>query len=185
VSRRLVILDRDGVINHDSKAFIKTPEEWRPIDGSLDAIAALSSAGFDVAVASNQSGIGRKLIDLPTLTAIHEKMQRMVREAGGDIGQIVFCPHHPEDGCECRKPQPGMLKDLSRRYGVPLTRVPVIGDSARDIEAAVAVGARPILVQTGNGKAADADLSARGVSFEVVANLAEAAAILIGEMREA
>ena len=180
---RLVILDRDGVINHDSAAFIKTPDEWRPIDGSLEAIAALSVAGFDVAVASNQSGVGRKLLDRPTLDAIHDKMLKRVREAGGDIGQVIYCPHHPDDGCDCRKPKPGMLIALSRRYGVPLTNVPVIGDSVRDIDAAIAAGARPILVRTGNGAVAEAVLASRGVAVEVFADLREAVDRLLHEAK--
>ena len=184
MSRRLVILDRDGVINHDSAAFVKTPDEWLPIDGSLEAIAALSRAGFDVAVATNQSGIGRKLFDLPTLEAIHAKMRKLVRDAGGDIGEVVFCPDHPDHSTECRKPRPGMFVELSRRYGVPLTNVPAIGDSTRDIQAAVAVGARPILVQTGNGISAKTELDNLGIDVEVVADLAAAAALLINESSE-
>ncbi|MDH3990705.1 MAG: HAD-IIIA family hydrolase, partial [Gammaproteobacteria bacterium] len=101
MSGGLVILDRDGVINKDSEAFVRTPDEWEPIEGSLKAITDLSSAGFVIAVASNQSGIGRKIIDRPSLEAIHNKMRRLVRESGGDIGKIVYCPHHPEDGCDC------------------------------------------------------------------------------------
>ena len=121
MSRRLVILDRDGVINHDSDEFIKSPDEWRAIDGSLDAIRRLSEAGFEVAIATNQSGVGRKLLDVPTLEAIHRKMKSAVRDAGGDVGKIVYCPHHPDAGCDCRKPLPGLLKQLSRKYGVPAT----------------------------------------------------------------
>jgi len=183
VSRRLVILDRDGVINHDSDDFIKSPDEWRPIEGSLEAIAALSAAGFEVAVASNQSGVGRKLIDRPTLEAIHGKMRAAVRAAGGDIGRLVYCPHHPDDGCECRKPAPGLLLDLSRQYGVPLTNVPVIGDSTRDLEAAISVGARPILVLTGKGERSSAELAARGMEVETYPCLREAADALIAESR--
>jgi D-glycero-D-manno-heptose 1,7-bisphosphate phosphatase len=183
VSRRLVILDRDGVINHDSPAFIKSPDEWLPIDGSLAAIGALSAAGFDVAVASNQSGVGRKLLDKPTLEAIHSKMLSLVREAGGDISQVIYCQHHPDDDCDCRKPKPGMLKELSRRYGVPMTNVPVIGDSVRDIDAAIAVGARPIVVRTGNGMKTEEALKARGDNVEVYADLADAVVSLIDEAR--
>ncbi len=183
MSRRLVILDRDGVINHDSDAFIKTPMEWVAIDGSLEAVGSLSAAGFDVAIASNQSGVGRKLIDRPALEAIHKKMRAAARRVGGDIGKIVYCPHHPDDGCDCRKPAPGLLLELSRQYGVPLDHVPVIGDSARDIEAALAVGARPILVRTGNGLSAADELVAKGVSIEVFADLREAADVLIRESR--
>ncbi len=181
MSRRLVILDRDGVINHDSDEFIKSPDEWQPIAGSLEAIARLSAAGFEVAVATNQSGIGRKLLDEPTLESIHRKMQAAVHAAGGDIGKIVYCPHHPEAGCDCRKPLPGLLHELSRRYGVPLDRVPVIGDAARDIEAAIAVGARPMLVRTGKGKAAAAALEAQGLVIETFDDLLQAAEAIVNE----
>ncbi|HEX2138347.1 MAG TPA: D-glycero-beta-D-manno-heptose 1,7-bisphosphate 7-phosphatase [Woeseiaceae bacterium] len=147
----LVVLDRDGVINADSEAFIKAPAEWKPIEGSLEAIALLSRNGFTVAVASNQSGIGRGLFDRPALDAIHRKMRRAVRNAGGAIDRIVSCPHRPEDACDCRKPAPGLLRRLERYYGRPMRGVPVIGDSVRDLEAARAVEARPMLVLTGNG----------------------------------
>lgn len=183
MSGGLVILDRDGVINRDSEAFVKTPDEWEPIEGSLKAIADLSSAGFEIAVASNQSGVGRKIIDRPALEAIHNKMRRLVREAGGDIGKIVYCPHHPEDGCDCRKPAAGLLRDLSRLYGVSLERVPVIGDSLRDIDAAVAAEARPILVLTGNGQKTETELNEQGRTVETFVDLAAAANALIAERR--
>ncbi len=183
MSGGLVILDRDGVINRDSEAFVKTPDEWEPIEGSLQAIADLSSAGFEIAVASNQSGVGRKIIDRPALEAIHNKMRRLVREAGGDIGKIVYCPHHPEDGCDCRKPAAGLLRDLSRLYGVSLERVPVIGDSLRDIDAAVAAEARPILVLTGNGQKTETELNEQGRTVETFVDLAAAANALIAERR--
>jgi D-glycero-D-manno-heptose 1,7-bisphosphate phosphatase len=179
----LVILDRDGVINADSAEFIKSPDEWVPIDGSVEAIGKLSTAGFRVAVASNQSGIARKLLDLPALNAIHEKMRRLVRKAGGEIGEIVFCPHHPDDGCNCRKPAPGMLLALGRHYGLPLDRVPMIGDSLRDIDAAVAVGGRPILVLTGNGSKTAAELKAANRGVECFADLADVATALVAESR--
>ena len=179
MSRRLVILDRDGVINHDSDEFIKSPEEWRPIDGSLDAIRRLSDAGFEVAVATNQSGIGRKLIDIPALEAIHKTMTAAVRDAGGDIGKIVYCPHHPDAGCDCRKPLPGLLLQLSRKYGVPLDNVPVVGDSLRDIEAALAVGAKPVLVRTGNGEKTAALLAKRDLSVDTFADLRGVADALV------
>ena len=183
MSGGLVILDRDGVINRDSEAFVKTPDEWEPIEGSLKAITDLSSAGFDIAVASNQSGIGRKIIDRPSLEAIHNKMRRLVRESGGDIGEIVYCPHHPEDGCDCRKPAPGLLHKLSRFYGVSLEGVPVIGDSLRDIDAAVAAEARPILVLTGNGQKTERELEQQGRTVETFVDLAAAASALIAESR--
>jgi D-glycero-D-manno-heptose 1,7-bisphosphate phosphatase len=181
MSRRLVILDRDGVINHDSDEFIKSPDEWQPITGSLEAIGRLSSAGFEVAVATNQSGVGRKLLDTPTLESIHRKMREAVRQAGGDIGKIVYCPHHPDAECDCRKPLPGMLLQLSRKYGVPLDNVPVIGDSARDIEAAIAVGARPILVRTGKGERAERELAEKGQDIETYDDLQQAADAIIGD----
>jgi len=180
MSRRLVILDRDGVINHDADEFIKTLDEWQPIPGSLEAIGRLSGAGFDVAVATNQSGVGRKLLDTPTLESIHRKMRDAARQAGGDIGKIVYCPHHPDAGCDCRKPLPGLLIQLSRKYGVPLDNVPVVGDSARDVEAAIAVGARPILVRTGKGRGAEQKLVDMGLNVETYDDLAEAADVIIG-----
>ena len=175
----LVILDRDGVINHDSDEFIKSPDEWRPIDGSLDAIRRLSEAGFEIAVATNQSGIGRKLLDVPTLEAIHKKMKSAVRDAGGDIGKIVYCPHHPDTGCDCRKPLPGLLRQLSRKYGVPLENVPVVGDSLRDLEAATAVGARPILVLTGKGRKTATQLEGQNVAVDTYDDLSGVADALI------
>ncbi|CAG0966506.1 D-glycero-D-manno-heptose 1,7-bisphosphate phosphatase [Burkholderiales bacterium] len=149
---KLIILDRDGVINHDSDAFIKSPEEWRPIPGSLDAMARLSHAGFRVVVATNQSGIGRGLFDMATLIAIHEKMHRALAQAGGRVDAIFYCPHTADASCGCRKPKPGMLQEISQRYGVDLTGVPCIGDSLRDLLCAQTVGAQPILVLTGKGE---------------------------------
>jgi D-glycero-D-manno-heptose 1,7-bisphosphate phosphatase len=151
VSVKLVILDRDGVINVESDAFVKSADEWIPVTGSIDGIRILTEAGFTIAVASNQSGLGRGLFDKQALQQMHEKMSRLVEEAGGRIDRIVVCPHHPDDGCDCRKPKPGLLLQLAKHYRIPLAGVPVIGDSARDIEAAQAAGARPILVLTGNG----------------------------------
>jgi D-glycero-D-manno-heptose 1,7-bisphosphate phosphatase len=184
VSVRLVILDRDGVINHDSDEFVKTPAEWLPIDGSIGAIASLSKAGFTVAIATNQSGIGRKLIEPAALEAMHEKLRALVKEAGGSVERIVYCPHLPDDGCECRKPAPGLFKELSRELGVPLDGVPVVGDSERDLEAARAVNARPILVLTGYGEKTAAALQQRGDSVETFADLRAVAAQLIVESGE-
>ena len=183
MSRRLVILDRDGVINRESTEFIKSPAEWIPLEDSLEAISLLSGAGFEVAVATNQSGVGRKLLDGPTLAAIHDKMRAMVSEAGGRIGKIVFCPHLPDDECDCRKPKPGLLNDLSRLYGVPLINVPVIGDSTRDVEAARAAGARPMLVLTGNGATTADALAAAGEPVETFTDLMAAATRLVEELR--
>lgn len=148
---KLVILDRDGVINEDSEEFIKTPDEWIPLPGSLEAIAQLTNAGWRVIVATNQSGIARKLFDIDTLNAIHDKMYNMVNEYGGVIEAVFFCPHGPKDHCECRKPKPGMLEEISQRLRVDLEGVPVIGDSLRDLQAARAVSAQPVLVRTGKG----------------------------------
>jgi D-glycero-D-manno-heptose 1,7-bisphosphate phosphatase len=148
---KLVILDRDGVINEDSDEYIKSPAEWRPLRGSLEAIARLHQAGWHVVVATNQSGIARKLFDLDTLARIHETMHRQVRNSGGQIDAVFFCPHGPDDHCSCRKPAPGMLNDIARRLHIELNGVPAIGDSLRDIQAARAAGASPILVKTGKG----------------------------------
>ena len=150
---KLVVLDRDGTINHDSDQYIKSPEEWRPIKGSLEAIARLTQAGWHVVVATNQSGIARGLFDFATLNAIHDTMHRAVLQAGGRIDAIFFCPHAADAGCECRKPKPGLLLEIARRMNADLADVPVIGDALRDLEAAAAAGAQPILVLTGKGRA--------------------------------
>ena len=168
---KLVILDRDGVINHDSAAYIKSPEEWKPIPGSLEAIALLSQAGYRVLVATNQSGVGRGLFEMATLNAIHDKMHRALGLAGGRIDGIFYCPHAHDAGCSCRKPKPGLLEEIAHRFGVSLEGVPVIGDSLRDLQAAAAVGAQPILVQTGKGKKTrkDGDLPEGTVVYDDLA----------------
>jgi len=148
---RLVILDRDGVINEDSDEYIKSPSEWKPIRGSLEAIARLHRAGWRVVVATNQSGIARRLFDLDTLARIHQTMHQRVSASGGLIDAVFFCPHGPDDNCSCRKPLPGMLHDIASRLRIDLTGVPAIGDSLRDLQAAAAAGARPGLVKTGKG----------------------------------
>lgn len=148
---KLIILDRDGVINQDSDSFIKSPEEWEPIPGSLDAIARLYKAGYKIVIATNQSGIGRGLFDIITLNAIHQKMHAAVRAAGGVIDSIFFCPHAISDNCDCRKPRQGMFNAISKRYGVSLEGVPAIGDSLRDLQAGFLAGCKPILVMTGKG----------------------------------
>ncbi len=148
---KLVILDRDGVINHDSDQFIKSPDEWRPLPGSLEAIARLTQWGYRVVVATNQSGIGRGLFDMDALNAIHDKMMKAVALAGGRIDSIFFCPHPADSTCECRKPRPGMLREIAVRYSTDLKGVPAVGDSLRDLQAAAVVGAQPILVLTGKG----------------------------------
>ncbi len=151
-AKGLLILDRDGVINQDSASFVKSAEEWLPLPGSIDAIASLSRAGYTVAVASNQSGLARGLFDRNALRAMHRKLRRLVGNEGGRIDRIVVCPHGPDDDCSCRKPKPGLLTRLARHYGVSLVGVPVVGDSLRDLQAAVDAGATPILVRTGNGR---------------------------------
>lgn len=148
---KLVILDRDGVINHDSDAYIKSPEEWKPIPGSLEAIALLNQAGCHVVVATNQSGVGRGLLEMATLNAIHDKMHRALGLVGGRIDAIFFCPHAQDAGCACRKPKPGLFEDIARRFNISLRDVPSIGDSLRDLQASATVGAQPILVLTGKG----------------------------------
>lgn len=177
---QLIILDRDGVINEDSDSYIKSPEEWLPIAGSLQSIARLTRAGYRIAVASNQSGVARGLFDMDTLRRIHDKMQRAVAAQGGHIEAIFFCPHAPEDHCECRKPQPGLLSEIALRMQVDLKDVPAIGDSLRDIQAAQAVGARPILVRTGKG----AMTAARGEGLAGVAIYADLAAATDALLKE-
>jgi D-glycero-D-manno-heptose 1,7-bisphosphate phosphatase len=149
---KLIVLDRDGVINHDSDQFIKSPEEWKPIPGSLEAIARLHHAGYRVVVATNQSGLGRGLFDMGILNAIHEKMHRAVALAGGRIDAVFYCPHSADSQCECRKPRPGMLLEIGRRFNVELAGIPAIGDSLRDLQAAAAVSAQPMLALTGKGE---------------------------------
>ena len=149
---KLVILDRDGVINVDRPDHVKSPDEWAPIPGSLEAITRLNQAGYRVVVATNQSGVGRGLLDIETLNLVHVRMLRQLAEVGGTIESIFFCPHTPRDRCPCRKPRPGLLLDIAERLRVPLAEVPVVGDRARDLEAAVRAGGRPVLVLTGNGE---------------------------------
>ena len=149
---KLIILDRDGVINQDSDAYIKHPDEWHPIEGSLQAIARLSRAGYRVFVATNQSGLARGLFNIDTLNAIHRKMSDAVQQVGGHIEAILFCPHGPDDDCHCRKPHPGLYEQISQRSQTPLDNVPIVGDSLRDLQAAIQVQARPILVRSGNGQ---------------------------------
>jgi D-glycero-D-manno-heptose 1,7-bisphosphate phosphatase len=156
---KLIILDRDGVINYDSDLYIKSPDEWRPIPGSLDAIARLTQWGYRVVVATNQSGIGRGLFVMDTLNAIHDKMIKAVAQAGGRIDAVFFCPHTNADKCSCRKPKPGMLEEIATRYNTDLEGIPAIGDSLRDLQAAESVGAQPMLVLTGKGKKTQADPS--------------------------
>ncbi len=149
---KLVILDRDGVINHDSDQYIKSPAEWRPIAGSLEAIARLNQHGYTVAVATNQAGVARGLFDMKTLNAIHQKLHSSAQAAGAHIDAIFFCPHAAEEYCDCRKPRPGMLKSIGQRFEVDLRSVPMVGDSLRDLQAGFEVGCAPYLVRTGKGE---------------------------------
>ena len=149
---KLVILDRDGTINHDSDHYIKSLEEWRPIKGSLEAIARLTQAGYRIVVATNQSGIARRLFTTSALFEIHDGLQRAASQAGGRIDAFFFCPHAADAGCPCRKPQPGMLLEVARRFNVSLKDLYMVGDALRDVQAAAAAGARPVLVLTGKGK---------------------------------
>ena len=157
-TRRLIILDRDGVINHDSEDFIKSPEEWRPIEGSLEAIARLCKAEYRVFIVTNQSGIARGLLTLNTLNRIHQKMLEQLHLLGGDVSAILFCPHGPDDGCNCRKPLPGLFEELQQRLKTSLAGVDSVGDSLRDLQASSAVAARPVLVRTGKGRGTEQQL---------------------------
>lgn len=149
---KIVILDRDGVINVDSAEFIKKPGEWKPIPGSLEAIARLNQDGYRVVVATNQSGVGRGLLDMAALNSIHDKMHKALGHVGGRIDAVFYCPHAQEANCICRKPKPGLYEEIAQRYSVSLKDVPSIGDALRDLQATAAVGAQPILVLTGKGR---------------------------------
>lgn len=170
---KLVILDRDGVINKDSDHFIKNPDEWVPISGSLEAIALLNQHGFRVVIATNQSGVARGLFDMVTLNAIHDKMHHAVARVGGHIDAIFYCPHAAVDNCECRKPKSQMIEDIGHRFSVDLNNVAAVGDALRDLQAFANVGCQPMLVKTGKGKAtlAAGNLPTNTLVF---ANLAEA-----------
>ncbi|MBS1191371.1 MAG: D-alpha,beta-D-heptose 1,7-bisphosphate phosphatase [Rhodocyclaceae bacterium] len=149
---KLVILDRDGVINFDSAQFIKSPAEWKPIPGSLEAIARLNQAGYRVVVATNQSGVGRGLFDMDTLNTIHERMHKALFAAGGRVDAIFYCPHPADSACDCRKPKPGMFKRIAETFNVNLKGVPAVGDSLRDLQSCAQMGCQPILVRTGKGE---------------------------------
>lgn len=176
-SLQLIILDRDGVINQDSREFIKSPEEWQPLPGSIEAIAKLSRNGFMVVVATNQSGISRGLFNRETLDRIHKKMQDAIEAAGGHLEGIFICPHGPEDNCECRKPKPGLLLAIAKQFNLPSEAMLSIGDSMRDLLAAEACGIPAILVRTGNGEATLAQYADK--SIPVYRDLAEAADTII------
>ena len=176
---KLVILDRDGTVNEDSPEFIKSVAEWKPIPGSIEAIARLSHAGFRVFIASNQSGIGRGLLDFDALFAIHDRLQRAVSELGGHIDAIAFAPDHPDNATEMRKPSPGMLKDLAKRLQIDLDKVPYVGDSLADVQAARAAGCQPILVRSGNGRDTENAHRRELANVAIYDDLAAAATALI------
>jgi D-glycero-D-manno-heptose 1,7-bisphosphate phosphatase len=177
---KLVILDRDGVVNFDSDQYIKSPAEWRPIPGSIEAIARLNQSGYRIAVATNQSGIGRGLFDMATLNAINDKMMELAFRQGGRIDAVFFCPHTAVENCNCRKPRTGMYEEIAARFHTDLKGVPCVGDSLKDLQAADAVGGQPVLVLTGKGKGTKetGGLPRRTV---VYADLAEAARQLIAQ----
>lgn len=176
---RLVILDRDGVINRDSPEFVKSADEWLPLPGSIEAIAALSKAGFAVAVASNQSGLARGLVTEDALREMHCKLLDLVAAKGGQVDLIVHCPHGPDTGCDCRKPKPGLMRQVGAHFDIDITGAPMVGDSLRDLQAAAAAGCRPVLVRTGNGAKTEAALPAELAGVEVYDDLAAAAATLL------
>jgi D-glycero-D-manno-heptose 1,7-bisphosphate phosphatase len=175
---KLVILDRDGVINVDSADFIKRPEEWKPIPGSLEAIARLNQSGYRVVVATNQSGVSRGLLDMPTLNTIHDKMHKAAAHVGARIDAVFYCPHAQEADCACRKPKPGLFTDVAHRFNIELKGVPCVGDSLRDLQAAAAVGGAPILVLTGKGRKTQTD-SNLPPGTRVTADLAAAVTLIL------
>jgi D-glycero-D-manno-heptose 1,7-bisphosphate phosphatase len=160
-SVKLVILGRDGVLNVYREDHVKAPEEWTPVPGALEAVARLNHAGWHTVVATNQAGIGRGMIDMASVNAVHAHMNRQLMTLGGRIDAVFFCPHTPEEHCDCRKPLPGMMLDIGHRYGSDLAGVPVVGDTLRDLQAAAAAGCPPHLVLTGRAAALDAAALAR------------------------
>lgn len=182
MSMKLIILDRDGVINKDSDAYIKSPDEFIPLPGSLEAIARLKQAGYTIAVATNQSGIARGYYDETTLAAMHEKLAHLLDEKGGGVDYIAYCPHGPDDNCTCRKPLPGLLYEIRDHFKTDLTDVPMIGDSLRDIQAARTVGGFPILVKTGKGETTLAKASEELTDVPVYSNLAAAVDALLNKV---
>ena len=151
-THKFLILDRDGVINVESSEFVKTPEEWIPIKGSLEALGQLSQAGYEIVIITNQSGLGRGHFSADMLAKMHAKMIDLIQQHGGKIQSILFCPHKPDEGCECRKPKDGMYQELAQRLNISFTNIYSVGDSVRDLLAAKTAGAKPVLVKTGNGK---------------------------------
>jgi D-glycero-D-manno-heptose 1,7-bisphosphate phosphatase len=175
-----IILDRDGVINFESDEYIKSPAEWHPIPGSLEAIAALNRAGFHVFIATNQSGVARGLYDIATLHAIHEKLICELAKVGGYVDEIFFCPHHPDENCLCRKPKPGLLWQIQEKYPLQFSETFYIGDSLKDIQVAQEVGCKPLLVLTGNGLQTHAKY-AESLTVPTFPDLAHAVAYVLAE----
>jgi D-glycero-D-manno-heptose 1,7-bisphosphate phosphatase len=156
---KLIILGRDGILNVFRDDHVKDPAEWTPVPGALEAVAQLNQEGWHVVIATNQSGIGRGMIDIASFNAVHARMMELLAAQGGRIDAVFFCPHAPEDGCDCRKPLPGLMLRVAERYGVRLADVPMVGDTARDLQAAVAAGCEPHLVLTGRAAGlSEADL---------------------------
>jgi D-glycero-D-manno-heptose 1,7-bisphosphate phosphatase len=175
---KLCILDRDGTINEDSDEYVKAPSEWKPLPGALEAVARLNHAGWHVVLATNQSGLGRGLFDVVALNAMHTKMHTMLAAVGGKVDAIFYCPHTPDDACQCRKPEPGLFRQIGERYGIELKGIPAVGDSERDLIAAVAAGCEPHLVLTGKalhmrGRALPATLPANTIVHQDLADFAE------------
>lgn len=178
---KLIILDRDGVINYDSDDYIKSVDEWEPIPGSLQAMGRLCQAGYTLVVMTNQSGIARQMFDLETLHAMHKKMDGLLEQYGGQVSAVFFCPHGPDDACDCRKPKAGMYQDLAARFQCDFEGVPSIGDSLRDIQAARMAGAKPILVRTGKGEGTLATAGEELSGVPVFKDLDEVADVILGE----
>jgi D-glycero-D-manno-heptose 1,7-bisphosphate phosphatase len=150
---RLVILGRDGILNVYREDHVKSPDEWEPIPNALEAVARLNHAGWHTVVATNQAGIGRGMIDMSSINAVHQRMMQRLAEVGGRLDAVFFCPHTPEDNCDCRKPKPGLMKQIAQRYGIELRTVPMVADTLRDLLAARAAGCEPHLVRTGRAAA--------------------------------
>lgn len=183
---KLIIIDRDGVINEDSDDYIRSPDEWLPIPGSLEAISRLNRAGYIVAVATNQSGLARGYFDTTDLSAMHRKMELLLQEHGGHIDAIFYCPHGPDDGCSCRKPKPGLLKEIGKRFQARMEDVYFIGDTVSDLKAAVAANVKPLLVKTGKGEKTQQKLKGNGFSkVPVYENLYAAVEAVLDDSKQA
>ena len=152
---KLIILGRDGILNEYRDDHVKAPAEWVPIPGALEAVSRLNHAGWHAVVATNQAGIGRGMIDMASVNLIHAHMNKLMQAQGARLDAVFFCPHTPEEQCDCRKPLPGMMLEIGERYGVDLDHVPVAADTLRDLQAAHAAGCEPHLVRTGRAAQLD------------------------------